>query len=211
VSTNVPASAIVSAIRSESFAAIVRDQHRSFHPPKVTELPIKPPDGYEVYFEYDTAGAYGGPVIWHLRYDGSGRTYPWLAVGAQVPLFAEVVDEHSTASGAYADLGTSIGPEVSVPLAGVYDVEIGAISWSDTGGKAFIMSYTIGSTGASDDDGLICQEPTQATVILRPSMRARRKTLPANTLLRAKYRAVSGDHTATWRHRWMRVTPVRVG
>ena len=169
----------------------------------VTSLPSSPGDGKEVIYEAD--GANG--VYWHLKYkDSSAR---WHFIGG-ADLYAESAGGESTGSGSYVDPGT--GPNITVPLEGDYDIEIGGyFSSGSTGGNAY-MSYAIGATAASDNDALIYQNPTTGTSsygMNSNEARLRRKTgLAASTALSSRIKGVS--NTFNFYNRWMRVRPVRL-
>lgn len=170
-------------------------------------MPASPADGQRIFYVADATNG----VIWHLRYrSGSASTYKWEFLGGP-PLYAEVQTGEATTSTTYADLAT-LGPGVTVPLAGDYNVEIGCQASISTLTAAAIMSYAIGGTAASDDDQIRVRSPdaTGSNNLGATVARTRRKTaLAASTLLRAKYKASSG--TGTFTYRWMRVVPVRVG
>lgn len=167
----------------------------------VTALPATADEGDQIVYDTGTAG-----VRWHLVYDTSdGTTYPWLFIGGS-PLEAEVTTSESRTNTAYGALAT-VGPSVTVPLAGDYDVWIGATVTPGSPGVIAKMSYDIGGTGAVDADAV--RVHTGATQV--SSNRPRRKTaLSASTALVSKY-AETVATGSTWQDRWMRVQPVRVG
>lgn len=177
--------------------------------PRVAALPTVGPsgsgplvDGQEIYFVADSANG----VIWHLRYNAaSGSAYKWEFIGG-AELFAEVTAFETTASGAFTDLAT-VGPSITVPLAGDYSVSIGMDVSGTQGG---IMSYAIGATAASAADQIDVFDGSgvtqQASVY-----RTRRKTgLAITTALVAKYRSPGGT-SGGMQNRQMVVRPVRVG
>jgi hypothetical protein len=118
----------------------------------------------------------------------------------------------SATTTAYTDLATN-GPDITVPLAGDYEVQVGAAIQAPASAGATIaaMSYAVGGTGAADADGLYMAsfnpDQTQEGSLAGPV--ARKTGIAAGTLLRAKYKINSG--TANWQYRWMSVAPVRVG
>jgi hypothetical protein len=175
------------------------------HPPRVTSLPGSPVDGQECYFVADPANG----ILWHLRYNaGSASAYKWEVVGGS-PLYAEVPAQESTASASFVAL-TTAGPSIALPLAGDYDVEQGALVVNQTSNGNQTMSYDIGGTAATDADGMFYQSNAQATNnLFAREMRARRKTGLSAVTLTSKYK--SGNGTAIFQDRWMRVRPVRVG
>lgn len=107
-----------------------------------TTLPAAPVDGQEAFYQSAAMATPG--MVWHFRYRaGSGSAYKWEFVGGP-PLFAEVIAQETASAQIFGDL-TTVGPTVTLPLAGDYDVEIGAWSrsadFADLVGK---MSYEIG-------------------------------------------------------------------
>jgi len=166
----------------------------------ITTLPTVPFNGQEVFYLADDTNG----IVWHLKYrEASASTYKWEVVGGP-PMFAEVATQQSTGSGTYAALATA-GPSLTVPLAGDYDVEIGAQVFNGTACQAN-MSYDIGGTGAVDADSW---EVGIAVNTYPAGSRMRRKTaLAASTALVSKYKTSAG--TAFFKNRWMRVQPVRV-
>lgn len=176
-------------------------------PPKVTVLPANPVDGQECYF---VASAARG-MLWHLRYDAlSGSDYKWEFLGGS-ELRNEVDTLDSTTSTTYVNMG-SVGPQLTVPLAGDYFVEVGAFIYSYASGVySMWMSYSIGAAAATDSDGANAVATVQfsgASVISQ-----RRQTgLAAGNALVAKYRVdPAAGATARYQYRWMHLKPIRVG
>jgi hypothetical protein len=175
--------------------------------PVVTALPTSPRDGEICFYEADATNG----VVWMLQYDpGAVGSYDWRFVGG-APLFSEVATSETRVLNSYGDLAT-VGPSVTCPLAGDYDVHIGANVDIDVIATAW-MSYAIGASAATDTDGL--RLGSGATAADNPNVnlsRLRRKTaLAASTALVAKYKNTGGAGLATFAHRWMTATPVRVG
>lgn len=73
------------------------------------------------------------------------------------------------------------------------------------------MSYNIGGTGAVDADGVRVRQGTAGgDSIAAGVMKERRKdAIAASTSISSRYRVLGG--TGSYKDRWMRVTPVRVG
>lgn len=177
-------------------------------PGVVSSLPGSPSDGDEVYYQ-NAAMATAG-IMWHLRYrSAASGSYKWEVIGAEA-LMAEVAPQESYGSGvtSYGNLATA-GPAITLPLAGDYIVEIGCIAYHDTTARAAWMSYQIGGTGASDNDGTYVYAGATNTVYV-PTFRPRMKTGLGAVTLTAKYRS-DGSGIGTYAHRWIRATPVRVG
>jgi hypothetical protein len=185
--------------------AVKLDTFTSLRPPLVSSLPGSPVDGQECYYLADAVKG----IVWHLRYRAaSASAYKWEVLGGAA-LADEVMPAESTTSAAYTNL-TTVGPQVTVPLAGDYDVTIGAnIATPVTAGTNSSMSYAIGATAAVDVDRLRTSAPT-ANNTWNVGSRTRRKTgLAAATALVAKYKADAP--TGYFEARVMAVLPVRVG
>lgn len=174
-------------------------------PSYVTSLPGSPSNGDEIYLVLSAALG----LLGHFRYNsGSASPYKWEAVGKQPELFDEITAIESTANGAYVAL-TTAGPSIALPYAGDYMVEIGAHIQSDASGGGGNMSYDIGATGAVDADNITHFAANTATVGFNAS-RARRKNALTAVTLTAKYNR-TGAGNATFRSRWMKATPIRIG
>lgn len=181
--------------------------------PFVTALPTTGPgggalaDGQECYYKPDPTNATGnGNVAWHLKYESSSGK--WYRIGGP-PLVAEVLTQESVASVAYTTL-TTAGPNLTIPLAGDYDVTIEYDAFiSPAGAGEHWMSYQVGATAASDADG--APKSNWATNGEQGmASRTRRKTgLAAAVVLSSRYRTTAG--TGFFLNRVLRVLPVRVG
>lgn len=178
--------------------------------PVVTALPstVGLQDGTEVLYK---AGTDDSAVLWRLKYDASiTDAYKWRVVGAPSPLRDERTGGVSTTSAVYVDLGTTT-PQVTVPLAGIYDIlgQSGAIYAG--AGTAFhgIVAVKVGAAAASDTDRVMQGGGATSSDIGGTSPRVVRKTCAAGDLLKMQHRAISG--TPSWDYRALLVTPVRVG
>ena len=174
--------------------------------PVLIALPASPVSGQEISYLADATNG----VVWRLKYrSASASVYKWEFIGGP-PLFAEVTANEATSSTTYVALATA-GPVVTLPLAGDYDVAVGAqiISGAAAGAVAS-MSYDIGATAAVQADAAeLSSTFTGGDRIQGNVMRERRKTGLAAVALTAKYRTSAAN--GTFNSRWMRVTPVRVG
>lgn len=171
--------------------------------PMVTALPTQGQsegalmDGQECFFDTGVDG-----VVWHLKY--STTSGKWHFIGG-ASLFDNINTTETRTNAAYGTLTTS-GPNVNLPLAGDYHVEIGceingtAATWL---GK---MSYQIGATAAADADRVI--EYDSGAYGGASVQRAIRKAGLGAVQLSARY-ATDGA-TVSFRNRWMRVTPIQV-
>jgi hypothetical protein len=135
----------------------------------------------------------------------------WLFIGGS-PAYAEVATAESPGSAnAYVAL-TTAGPSIAVPRAGDYFVEIG-VTIAETGNTTLegYMSYDIGATAAVDADAAsgVGGVANQFGAPGQSYERRRKKTgLSASTTLTSKYK--SGSVNASFKNRWMAVTPIAV-
>lgn len=167
---------------------------------RVTSLPLAPSVGDLCRYVADKTNG----IIWSLEYDGEG-SFPWKVIGARY-LWAEITTTEGTASTSYANLAT-VGPSITLPLKGDYDIEIGHRLFSGPAATDIFMSYAIGATAAVDADAVNQFGNGQNSNFMRP----RRKTaLTAGAAIVAKYKTGAAGE-AKWSNRWMRITPVRVG
>lgn len=170
-------------------------------PATVTALPGTPYDGQEVYFLADATNG----TVWHLRYRAAATApYRWEFVGGS-PLFSMVEPEQSAPHTSWGDLAT-VGPDVTVPLAGVYMARFGArISHS---GTDFVMyGIRVGATDPTDNESVMINVGAAGSRIHHD--RQRRLTITtAGTLVRGRYRTNSG--TASYTSRYVELRPERV-
>jgi hypothetical protein len=177
-------------------------------PPLVTSLPGSPFDGQEVNYLADAANG----VVWNLRYRaGSASAYKWEFLGGAA-LYSQVINGETSASTTFVNLAT-VGPQITVPLAGDYDIQHGARAYGSQNQISVIMSYSIGATAASANDVVDMYSGSSydsAIATVAPhGARIQRKTLAAGDAIVAKYRVNAG--TGWWGFRWLRISPVRVG
>ena len=171
--------------------------------PVGSSLPSSPADGQEVLYVPE------GGVAWRLRFNASSSSpYKWEAAGA-TPLTAEVDANEATASAAYTNLAT-VGPQITVPLAGEYLIGIGAArAYADQAASFARMSYAIGGAAAVDPDRVENRMVNPAQPITSVARPWRAKTVSAGAAIVAKYLA-NGGGTANFEGRWMAVVPRRV-
>lgn len=168
----------------------------------VTSLPANPYDGQEVYYGADPTNG----VVWHLRYrSAASGSYKWDFIGGTA-MRAAVDTQELTTSTSYTTLSTA-GPSITTPLAGDYDVVIGASVQSASAQNAF-MSYAVGGTGAVDADRIGVYG--SASVVEANVFGIRRKTaVAASTSIASRYKVSGG--TGYFAYRFMELRPVRVG
>jgi hypothetical protein len=179
-------------------------------PPKVTALPANPVDGQECYFVADATNG----VVWHLRYNaGSASAYKWEFVGgAALRHFVPTSESRNQAAG-WGDL-TTIGPQVTIPLAGDYDVDFGCgYSYSTVTGGSTTMSVdgcgqTASQRSTAAFDTYMVSE--QAGIGVNTLRQRGIQTLTTGTL-KCAYLAGGAGSVAYFRGRTLLVQPVRVG
>jgi hypothetical protein len=151
-------------------------------------------------------------VIWQLRYRAaSSSAYKWEFVGGSA-LYNEVVAVEAKTGTTYTDL-TTVGPQITLPLGGDYDVTIGAGMYATPLNTYPVMSYQVGATAAVDNDEITVRAAGVNVPIVNAA-RTRRKTgLATATALVAKYKVAGGttSPTVTFQERFMSALPVRVG
>ena len=170
---------------------------------RVTSLPGSPTDGQEIYYV-------AGSSLWHLRYNSAlGGSYKWEFLGG-APLHDEIwTAESSHFPGAGVWMSSSVpanDPEITVPLAGDYDVDHAAVCNVSAGPVSMHLGVKIGAT-----EPVIGTNSVHGSAGLTQLQQRRRITVPvALTLLKQRYYEVTSG--AFTRHEaWMSVTPVRVG
>lgn len=171
-------------------------------PPLVTSLPTQPYNGQEVYFSAEPSTG----VTWHLRYRAAASgSYKWEFIGGP-PMRSEVATSQATTSTGFTNLAT-VGPVITTPLAGDYDIQLGGRMLSVSGQLA-IMSVQWSGATAVDTDG--AQLGGSASTADGHPSRTLRKTIAAAYAVTMKYRS-SGGGSMTFVDRHMTLTPVRVG
>lgn len=177
----------------------------------VSTLPVSPYNGQVI--QYQSAGMATDGVVWTLKYrSASASSFKWEYIGGSL-LFSAVETDESTTSATYVDL-TTVGPSVTIPLAGDYEITCGCYAWrSSTGAAQSYASLKVGATATSDNDKVTWSAtPAQAVAnqISEAGTRVFVKTgLAAGTVLKLQYRSSAG--TAQFLNRWISVRPVRVG
>lgn len=175
-------------------------------PVAITSLPTSPVDGQEIDYVADAANG----VRWRFRYNaGSSSTYKWEFVGGAA-LYNGVNALQATSSLTYTDL-TTVGPQLTCPFAGDYDVDHGANYTNNTASDGARMSLSIGGAAVADSDGIaLINGSGGAGSFYSDAMSIRKTGLAAATTLVEKYRALTGG-SASFSARWLKLTPVRIG
>lgn len=181
-------------------------------PPLVAALPGSPVDGQEIVYQ-NTAMAADG-VAWPLRYRAAAAgSFKWEFVGgADWIKTVDPTQAHPGPGSAWGDLAT-VGPEITLPLAGDYLVRFGAEISPVQDGSTAAMGIGYGAfTGAFSAAlaWVLFQLATGANGSSNDAARAKRiNGAAAAAVLRARYWTSSGSHTFGGRH--LSVQPIRVG
>jgi len=178
--------------------------------PLVTSLPASPVDGQEIYYLADATNG----IIWHLRYRAaSASAYKWEVLGGP-PLFSAVDTDQvlGPTATAYQDLAT-VGPSITLPLAGDYDIELGCRIWMNGNNGAAWHSYAIGGAAPLDSDAIeyFSGNSNWPPTVAPHSALLRRKTGLSAVTLTSKYKVSNAPSATDFYKRWMKATPVRVG
>lgn len=174
-------------------------------PTYVTSLPGSPYDGQVVYYQSAAMATLG--VVWQLRYRATASgSYKWEFIGGS-PLNDFIFTSEATSSATYVDLAT-VGPSVTIPLAGDYEWSWGALIQV--------------SAAAFSDAGIAVMNPSNATfshevyfgsgTANEGSSVASTRVLTVTATGTYKLRYLSGAANArNFMRRFLRATPIRVG
>lgn len=158
-------------------------------------------DGQEVYYQADLTNG----VIWHLRYrSASASAYKWEMVGGS-SLMADIPTQETTSSTAFTDL-TTVGPSITVPLAGDYEIVFGSGINASTNGFA---APKIGAAAVSTNDDIV-QSVSAGTASGNGSRPLRRNVPAAATVVKVQYAAAAAT-TVAFFNRSLSIRPIRVG
>lgn len=166
--------------------------------PYVTFIDSTPTAEQEIYYEADPAKG----SAWHLKWIAA--LSKWVFLGGSA-LSAEVVAGETTSSTTYADLAT-VGPQVVIPQAGIYEILIGAATSNSAANGQNHMSLAFGATGAVDNEIAHAQSATANAVV--PVVRTMPRTITGTfpMTLTAKYKVTTG--VGSFSRRYMVVRPV---
>jgi hypothetical protein len=156
--------------------------------------------GREVY--YKPSGAANSPV-WHCVWDTAlnGGSGAWAVMGG--PLYAEVMTSQTTTSATYVDLAT-VGPSVTIPAAGIYDIRWELHLYCVTGLWATASLNAPGTTNNADyvaqNDGPDNRSHSGGGVF----------TLTGSGTAKLMYRVETAGNTGTFLRRRLWVTPIEL-
>ncbi|HVX58850.1 MAG TPA: VCBS repeat-containing protein, partial [Candidatus Saccharimonadales bacterium] len=184
-----------------------------------TSLPGSPVDGQEVYYIADNTNE----IVWHLRYNASKTNWEYLG-GSPLTIYVSTSESTSTSSGSsgYVDL-TTVGPSITLPLAGTYTASFGAQASSSgrSGGAGSSitnnMKLNIGGTLSGPDATADTQlySGTGTMNITEQIVQSYQFTAAsASTNVKAQYQISapfgSGSYSGTFSNRYLTITPVTV-
>ena len=173
--------------------------------PLVSVLPSNPVDAQEVYYLADAAQG----IVWHLRYRAaSPSAYKWELVGGSA-LAHEVAAPQGTPSTSYTDLAT-VGPYVTVPLAGEYSIRAGAGCFGSVAGIWVTATVKLGAAAAADSERVVDTYIAVAGVAVGGFGRSIVRAAAAGSQLKLQYRTYASG-TASFVDRYINAVPVRVG
>jgi hypothetical protein len=170
-----------------------------------TTPPASPVDGMVWLYPHQVA-PFG---VWMFRYNASlGDAYKWQFIGgASLEQILQDTTFMGVTSNAYVVAPDGRGPSVTVPRAGIYDVEFGARCQGFAGGYA-IMAPKFGGAAvdASGYDWTVVNGAVDVTV----SRRVQGTCAANGDVIALYYRNFSGTSAANFQNRYLSVTPVRV-
>jgi hypothetical protein len=181
------------------------------NPPWVTALPTTGPsggplqDGQECYYLADAATG----TVWHLKYRAAeAGSFKWYYVGG-MGLLKTVDTAESTSSLAYTDLAT-VGPSITTPLAGDYEMEMSAVCAGTGGANRCFVTPKKNATTVNDTDGSEASVAGGSTNTGNAYRRKKLTGLAANDVFKLQYGNLNAT-AVTYGYRSLKMTPVRVG
>lgn len=173
----------------------------------VTSLPVSPGNGQVIFYQADATNG----IVWQLRYNNdSASTYKWEYVGGGF-LRADVDTADSASNTAYGDL-THVGPSVTAPLAGDWDIRASLDGVSAATSSASLLAAVKLGIATTVDTDRVCQVNSGGTSN-QGGMGGRsivRTLSSAGTVLKLQYR-VTVAVSFTVEFRSLLIRPVRVG
>lgn len=161
---------------------------------------LVPADGDECYLIADAANG----VVWHMRYNaGSASAYKWEYLGGSF-LAVEVLTDEAVTNAAYSDFPT-VGPSVTVPRAGDYEVEWGGSDAVAVAGAQGYIGVKRGAAGTTNNDAVGASDTGNRTGVSRRRVFA---GLAASDTLKLQVTVNSGQINVSLRH--LAVRPVRI-
>jgi len=171
-----------------------------------TSLPGAPFDGQEIFY----AAVPADGVIWHLRYrTAASGSYKWEFVGGSDMYHAVNTGQGTAAThSTFQDLAT-VGPTITVPLAGDYMIEFSCQGYGPGAGDFGRAAVKIGAAAALDAD-TVFQTQQGANNSITGGNRIRLPAVAVSTVLKIQYRSFSNVQSF-YQERRMLIRPIRVG
>ncbi len=143
-------------------------------------------------------------IVWHLRYNLA--TTDWRFLGG-APLYSEVLTDETSSSSGYQDLGT-VGPSITVPLDGDYDIEVADTGYDTVNnGQNLVTALKMGATATADADSF-SNTGAAASPGIGASRRYRKTSVTASTVLKVQYKRANA--TSHWANRTIQIRPARI-
>lgn len=182
--------------------------------PLHTSLPATPLDGQEVYLAVDTAALYGGPYLWHCRYNAAiAGTSKWEVVHGEALRLEQIGGRNwngreSTASLTYTNLPT--GCAISIPVTGVYEMTCSAVAGAGVGVLAGCFMQLTGEGTPTWDGGDAVNVPGAAGAGAS-AWACRTRSLPAGQAVHLWHATSSAANAAFFYNRCLYLRPIRIG
>ena len=173
-------------------------------PQLFASLPAAARDGDEIYYLADSVNG----IIWHLRYRESTSGYRWELIDGGYLYSAVEATQTIGAAPGWFDL-TTAGPDVTLPLAGDYDIDFGCQVIPAQNQSSALMGIAYGAAWSTSLASTNMQVNVATGTIVSVARSVRFTGAVAAALLRARYYSAGGAHQ--WGGRYLRVRPVRVG
>lgn len=175
----------------------------TFVPPTYgTTLPSAPLDGQEaVLVDSITNPSYQ----WRFRYNaGSSSVYKWECIGSTPLRATEIIPQETCTSAGWVSLAT-VGPQVTVPRAGEYDIHFGC-GVQASGQQYAGYAPKFGAAAVNNNDRANLYNYTAVDV---PVSRRMVRSLVASDVILMQYSSFAAVNSY-YQNRWLMVQPVRV-
>lgn len=144
--------------------------------------------------------------LWAFRYNAtSGSSFKWEFIGGN-DLYAYVSTSQTTSSASYADMAT-VGPSITVPRAGDYTGEFGAILNHGASTNQALAAVVVNNVASSY---AIANTTTGAVNSSSATREYIASGLAANDVVKLRYVSSNGTTLVTISERWLKIRPVRV-
>jgi len=179
-------------------------QPHQMHFPLSTSLPTSPSNGMLTAYDTGTEG-----IVWMFRYNAdSASSYKWEFVGGS-PLSANENGSFTESSTGYSAPDDSLGPDLTLPLAGDYYVEVAALMNTNTSLDEGFMSFNVGGSGASDNTAARSRASQGSQEeIFHPRRRVLITGAAASATVATRYKQSGGTVDISLRELW--ILPKRV-